>query len=245
MRSVAIVTGAGRGIGRAIADELSKADYAVARVSIEPQEQGAIPTADRYYQSDVADIAQHGALLARIASDLGEPCCLVNNAGVTSLQRGDLLDLSPESYDRTLGINLRAAFFLSQAFARRRLSTADRSPGSIIFIGSANAEIVGENRADYCISKAGVAMMTKLFASRLAAHEIAVYEIRPGVIRTDMTAAAKDRYDALIVAGGIPMARWGEPEEIGRTVAVLATGQIPYATGIHIDVGGGFQLYRV
>ncbi|OAF10239.1 3-ketoacyl-ACP reductase [Bradyrhizobium centrolobii] len=215
------------------------------RVSLETQEQEAIPTTDRYYRCDVSDIGQHDALLATIAGELGEPSCLVNNAGVTSLQRGDILDLKPESYDRTLNINLRAGFFLTQSFAKRRLSITERRPGSIIFIGSANAEIVGENRGDYCISKAGVAMMAKLFASRLATESIAVYEIRPGVIRTGMTAAAKHRYDDLIAAGGIPMARWGEPEEIGRTVTILARGELPYATGIHIDVGGGLQLYRV
>lgn len=244
MKDVAIVTGAGRGIGRAIADALSEANFAVARVSLEAEAE-TIPQGDRYYRCDIANIGDHDALLARVADELGDPCCLVNNAGVTSLQRGDILELGTESYDRTLNINLRAAFFLTQSFAKRRLRAAERRPGSIIFIGSANAEIVGENRADYCISKAGVAMMTKLFASRLASEAIAVYEIRPGVIRTDMTAAAKGRYDDLIAAGGIPMARWGEPDEIGRVAAVLARGEIPYATGIHIDVGGGMQLYRV
>jgi NAD(P)-dependent dehydrogenase (short-subunit alcohol dehydrogenase family) len=245
MRRVAIVTGAGRGIGRAIADALGAAGFAVARVSLEPPDATPLPASDRYIQCDVADIAGHDALLADIASALGEPSCLVNNAGVTSLQRGDLLELGPDSFDRTLGINLRAGFFLAQRFARRRLACAAGAPGSIVFIGSANAEIVGENRADYCISKAGVAMMTKLFAARLAGDGIAVYEIRPGVIRTDMTAAAQARYDALIAEGGIPMARWGEPDEIGRVVAVLARGDIPYATGIHLDVGGGLQLHRV
>ena len=129
--------------------------------------------------------------------------------------------------------------------ARRRLAKALGQPGSIVFIGSANAEIVGENRADYCISKAGVGMMAKLFAARLAADGIAVFEVRPGVIRTAMTAPATEKYDALLAAGGIPMQRWGEPSDVGRTVAALVTGAIPYATGIHIDVGGGLQLHRV
>ena len=249
MSRVAIVTGAGRGIGRGIADALVEVGFTVARVSLEPQpEVGSIaPGTGAYYSCDVADLASHGRLIEQIAGDLGEPNCLVNNAGVTSLQRGDLLDLSPESYDRTLDVNLRAGFFLTQAFARRRLASAGNGlePGSIIFIGSANAEIIGENRADYCISKAGVAMMAKLFAARLATHGIAVFEIRPGVIRTEMTAPAAAKYAALLANGGIPMGRWGEPSDIGRTVAALATGAIPYATGIHIDVGGGLHLHRV
>ncbi len=251
MSRVAIVTGAGRGIGRAIADALVQAGFIVARVSLEAEpEPGSIaPGTGAWYSCDVADLAGHAGLIARIADDLGEPDCLVNNAGVTSLQRGDLLDLSPESYDRTLAVNLRAGFFLTQAFARRRLAmakpTGEGVPGSIIFIGSANAEIIGENRADYCISKAGVAMMAKLFAARLAAHGIAVFEVRPGVIRTEMTAPAAAKYDALLAGGGIPMGRWGEPSDVGRTVAALATGAIPYATGIHIDVGGGLHLHRV
>ncbi|HEV2556499.1 MAG TPA: 3-ketoacyl-ACP reductase [Bosea sp. (in: a-proteobacteria)] len=247
MKRVAIVTGAGRGIGAAIAQALSAAGFVVARVSREPAaEAESIPAGPgAYYGCDVADLAGHAALIERIAADLGEPDCLVNNAGITSRQRGDLLDLSPESFDDTLSVNLRAGFFLTQAFARRRLARAPGQPGSIVFIGSANAEIVGENRADYCISKAGVGMMAKLFAARLAADGIAVFEVRPGVIRTAMTAPATEKYDALLAAGGIPMQRWGEPSDVGRTVAALVTGAIPYATGIHIDVGGGLQLHRV
>ena len=245
MAEVALVTGAGRGIGRAIADALAAAGFRVARVSLEDDAGGATGN-DAYYRADVGRLEDHEALLERIASDLGEPSCLVNNAGVTSLVRGDMLDLTPESYDRTLAINLRAGFFLTQAFARRRLARpAPDARSSVIFIGSANAEIIGENRADYCISKAGVAMTAKLFAARLASAGIAVFEVRPGVIRTEMTRPATERYDALIEAGGIPMGRWGEPEDIGRAVAALATGALPYATGIHLDVGGGLQLHRV
>lgn len=247
MSRVAIVTGAGRGIGRAIMDALGDAGFTVAGVSLEAELDDATEPVrqGRYYTCDVSDIAAHEALLERIGTELGEPECLVNNAGVTSLARGDLLDLSAKSYDRTLAINLRAGFFLTQAFARRHRACSSGKPGSIIFIGSANAEIIGENRADYCISKAGVAMMAKLFAARLAAEGIAVFEVRPGIIRTAMTEPATAKYDALLADGGIPMGRWGEPGDIGRTVAALATGAIPYATGIHLDVGGGLQLHRI
>lgn len=245
MADVAIVTGAAQGIGRAIANALALARFRVARVSLGENAE-PLPDGDAYYRADIARIEDHAGLLARVADELGEPTCLVNNAGVTSLVRGDMLDLTPESYDRTLTINLRAGFFLAQAFARRRLARPHGgASASIIFIGSANAEIVGENRADYCLSKAGVAMMAKLFAARLAKDGIAVFEVRPGIIRTEMTRPATDRYDALIESGGIPMGRWGEPEDVGRAVAALASGAIPYATGIHVDVGGGMQLHRV
>jgi NAD(P)-dependent dehydrogenase (short-subunit alcohol dehydrogenase family) len=249
MAEVAIVTGAGRGLGLAIAEALLGAGFAVARVSMEKQPQAmraAVGGRHRYYRYDVSDIDGHARLIARIAADLGEPSCLVNNAGVTSLQRGDVLALTPESYDRVLAVNLRASFFLTQAFARRLIAAPQRPPrASIVFMGSANAEIVGENRADYCISKAGVAMMSKVFAARLAQENIQVFEIRPGIVLTDMTRPAAQRYDTLLAGGGIPMGRWGEPEEIGRAVVSLATGAIPYATGIHLDLGGGMQLHRV
>jgi len=255
MADVAIVTGASRGIGKAIADALALCGFDVARLGLEP-ETGTIDSAgagvrSRHYCCDVADIALFEAVLERIATDLGEPTCLVNNAGVTSLQRGDILDVSPESYDRTMGINLRGGFFLTQAFARRFIRQGPSGQGqagrrgSVIFIGSVNAEIVGENRADYCISKAGVGMMSKLFAARLARIGLAVFEVRPGVIRTDMTRPAAARYDALIADGLVPMGRWGEPEDVGATVAALASGALPYATGIHVDVGGGLQLHRL
>lgn len=242
---VAVVTGAGRGIGRAIAFALSSAGFRVACVSREDMPAEGLPPQAHYYRHDVAEIAGHEALLDRIAGEMGEPDCLVNNAGVTSQSRGDLLELTPESFDTTLGINLRAGFFLSQAFGRRIVKSTGSSHRSLIFIGSVNAEIIGENRADYCISKAGVSMMAKLFASRLAHMGVAVFEVRPGIIRTDMTSPASARYDALLERGGVPMARWGMPEDVGQAVAALATGTIPYATGIHVDVAGGMQMYRV
>lgn len=246
-RPVALVTGAGRGIGHAIAAALTDAGFRVAAVSLESagSRPDMTPSDGCYYQADIADIDSHGELLDRIAADLGTPCCLVNNAGITSRVRGDLLALEAESFDATLAVNLRAAFFLSQAFANRLIGAKPAGPRSLIFIGSVNAAIVGENRADYCISKAGIAMMNQLFAARLAEHGIAVYEIRPGIIRTEMTAPATAKYDALIDSGGVPQQRWGEPGDVARTAAALATGTIPYATGIHIDVAGGLQMYRL
>jgi NAD(P)-dependent dehydrogenase (short-subunit alcohol dehydrogenase family) len=158
-----------------------------------------------------------------------------------------MLDLTPESFDRAVGVNLRGTFFLTQAAARHMLTapTPEGPPRSIITVGSANAEIVGENRADYCMTKAALAMMSKLFASRLAGNGIAVYEVRPGIIRTAMTAPAASRYDAFIADGGVPMARWGEPADVAAAIAALARGEIPYATGIAIDIAGGMQLHRI
>lgn len=245
---VAIVTGAARGIGRAISEVLAADGWVVAGVDALD-----LPQPDRlhsvhYWTADVADIAGHGPLLDDIVDRLGVPSCLVNNAGVTSLRRGDLLELPPESFDRCMSVNVRGSFFFTQQFAKRLIasgSNREGPPRSIVWIGSANAEIIGEQRADYCISKAATAMMSKLFAARLAEHEIHSYEIRPGIIETDMTAPAKERYDAFIAQGGVPLGRWGAPNDVARVVATLARGDLPYCTGIHVDVGGGLHLHRV
>jgi NAD(P)-dependent dehydrogenase (short-subunit alcohol dehydrogenase family) len=251
-RGVALVTGAGNGtgIGYAIATALVAQGFDVALASMETAGPGlgafeAAGRRARYYPFDLADLDRHGALLDAIERDLGALTCLVNNAGVSSMVRGDLIELTPESFDRSVAINLRGTFFLSQAVARRMLAAPSTAVRSIVTISSANAEIVGENRGDYCMTKAALAMMNKLFASRLAEAGIACFEVRPGIIRTDMTAQAVGRYDPLIEAGGVPMRRWGQPDDIGTVVATLACGGMPYTTGTHIDVGGGLQLHRI
>jgi 3-oxoacyl-[acyl-carrier protein] reductase len=254
-RGVALVTGAGRGIGLGIARALARSGFAVAMASLEEAPASvaeiareAAPGRVRYHRFDVADIDSHAALLARIEAEQGPLACLVNNAGVSSLVRGDMLEVTPESFDRCAAVNLRGTFFLTQAVARRFLAVAARTRPpvrSIVTISSANTVVVGETRADYCITKAGLPMMTQLFATRLATSGIAVYEIRPGIIETEMTAPAFERYYPLIRAGGVPMRRWGTADEVGAAVATLARGDIPYATGIHLDIGGGFQMYRV
>jgi 3-oxoacyl-[acyl-carrier protein] reductase len=250
-RGVALVTGAARGIGYAIAAALAANGFDVALASLEAEGPSLDPFAAlgrkaRYYPFDLADLDRHDALLDAVERDLGAPACLVNNAGVTSLIRGDLLDVTPESFDRCVAVNLRGTFFLTQATAKRMLAAQSPVPmRSIVTIGSANAEIVGENRGDYCMTKAALAMMNKLFASRLAAAGIASFEVRPGIVRTEMTAPAAARYEAFIKSGGVPMPRWGEADDIGRAVATLACGGLPYMTGTHIDIGGGMQLHRV
>jgi len=250
-RGVALVTGAARGIGHAIACSLAAHGFDLALVSLEAEGPALASFTQhgvraQYFSNDIAHIEAHRELIAHVESALGPIACLVNNAGVTSMVRGDLLDLTPESFDRSVAVNLRGTFFLTQAIAKRMLVTA--TPGhlqTIITIGSANAAIVGENRGDYCMTKAGLAMMNKLFASRLAASGIATFEIRPGIIETDMTAPARERYTPFIQSGGVPMKRWGHAEDVGHAVATLATGGLPFTTGIHVDVGGGMQLHRV
>jgi NAD(P)-dependent dehydrogenase (short-subunit alcohol dehydrogenase family) len=250
-RGVALVTGAGRGIGYAIAKALAARGFDVALASLEDEGPSldpfkALGRRALYYRFDLADLDQHETLLDQVERDLGAPACLVNNAGVSSLVRGDLLDVTRESFDRCVAVNLRGTFFLTQAVAKRMLAAAPSERlRTIVTISSANVEIVGENRGDYCMTKSALAMMNKLFASRLADSGIASFEVRPGIVRTDMTAPAFERYDRFIKAGGVPMRRWTEAEEIGLAVATLACGGLPHTTGIHIDVGGGMQLYRV
>lgn len=254
---IGLVTGGGRGIGAAVAIALARSGFDIAIASKESAGDAAhvissvrgLGQRALYLEHDVADIGQHAALIDRIARELGEIDCLVNNAGVTSLRRGDMLELRPESFDRTLGINLRGAFFLTQAVARtmlaRPLSDGTKRTRSIINITSANAEIVGMDRADYCISKSALSMMSKLFAARLASAQIQVFEIRPGIIATDMTRPATAKYDAFIAQNGVPMQRWGTPEDVAAAVATLAEGRVPFATGEVVNVGGGLHLHRL
>jgi len=250
--TVALVTGAAGGIGRSIARHLLDAGFRVALADVVP-----VPPLegdpDRWMalHLDLADLAGHAAVLDRIEQVWGPVECLVNNAGVTSLVRGDMLELTVESFDRSIGINLRGTFFLTQAVSKRMIAAHRHlaEPAtrwrSVITISSSNAEIVGDNRADYCISKAGLAMMNKLFASRLGEYGIGVYEIRPGIIHTDMTRPATEKYDRLVAQGGVPMGRWGEPEDVASAVLSLAQGSLNYATGVALDIAGGMQLYRI
>jgi NAD(P)-dependent dehydrogenase (short-subunit alcohol dehydrogenase family) len=249
-RGTALVTGGGRGIGFAIGKELRRRNFKVAIASIEPKT-GEVDELlkdphVRHYPFDLAVISSHSELLDRVDADLGRISCLVNNAGVTSLSRGDMLDVTPASFDRSVAVNLRGTFFLTQAVARRfLLQDATASYRSIVTISSINSDIVGDNRADYCLTKSALTMMTKLFAVRLAEAGVAVLEVRPGIIATDMTAPATEKYDAFIDSGGVPMKRWGSVEDVANAVATIACGGLPYATGGHVDIAGGMQVHRV
>ena len=170
---------------------------------------------------------------------------LVNNAGISVRVRGDMLDAAPDSFDHLLATNLRGPFFLTQAVARRWLATPPRRPRSIVNIASANAAMASPDRAEYCLSKAGLSMMTKLYALRLADAGIGVFEVRPGIIRTAMTAVAAPRYDRLIADGLSPMRRWGEPADVGGVVAALADGRFHFSTGEVVHVDGGLHIPRL
>lgn len=196
-----------------------------------------------YFQSDVADLASHGPLLDAVYGAFGRLDALVNNAGVAPEVRLDILETTPESFDRLISTNLRGPFFLTQAAARRFIAT--KTQATIVNVGSVSATVASTNRGEYCISKAGVAMATKLWAARLAQEGIRVYEVRPGVIRTDMTGPVREKYDRLLADGLAPQARWGEPEDVGRAVAMLLRGDLAYSTGQAICIDGGMTLQRL
>jgi 3-oxoacyl-[acyl-carrier protein] reductase len=252
LTKVAIVTGGRRGIGRAICEALAVQGFAILAVDLE-QDADAEATLDvvrqhrvpaAFFCADVSDISLHPRILEAAMAVGGELCCLVNNAGISTQKRGDILELTPESYDRVMGINLRSAFFLSQAFANAVIAAGSGTLDfrSIVNVSSINAEIMALDRSDYTLSKAGLSVMSKMFAARLAPLGVHVYEVRPGLIRTDMTKPVVDKYSDFIGTGGVPIARWGEPEDVGKAVALLASGQLSYSTGDHIRVDGGLGL---
>jgi NAD(P)-dependent dehydrogenase (short-subunit alcohol dehydrogenase family) len=254
-RPVALITGGRRGIGQGIAFALAAAGFDLVINDLERDadaEATLAGIAERsasasFIAADVADLAAHPGLVDGAFAAFGRLDCLVNNAGVSVLGRGDLLDVAPESYDRCLSTNLRGPFFLTQCVARRMVEQAPRADGpprSIVSITSVNAEIPSLNRGEYCISKAGASMLTRLFALRLAPHGIGVFEVRPGIIRTPMTAPVAERYESEIARGITPIARWGEPADVGRAVATIATGRLPFSAGQVIYVDGGLSLPR-
>jgi NAD(P)-dependent dehydrogenase (short-subunit alcohol dehydrogenase family) len=246
----AFVTGARRGIGRAIALALAGAGFDVAVNDIAESEElraavaeiSALGVKSAAVIGDISDLNAHNAMLDEANTALGPLTTLVNNAGVSVQNRGDLLDVTPESYDRCLNVNTRGTFFLTQAFAKRLKPSVHHR--SIVTISSANASGVSIARGEYCISKAGVSMMSKLFAARLSNEGIGVYEIQPGFIETDMTAPSKARYDKLIDEGLTVIKRFGTPEEVGRIALTLAQGLLPYTTGQIIQADAGLMMVR-
>lgn len=250
-RPVALVTGGSRGIGRGICVELARAGYAVA-VNYAGNEEAARETVAllgpdgeaRTFQSDVGDPAQRDRLVDEVFAWQGRIDVLVNNAGITSVGRRDILEATKESWDRVLAVNLEAPFFLTQRVARRMIETSGLVQPAIVNISSLSAYALSTNRGDYCISKAGLGMLTQLWAVRLAEHGIRVYEVRPGIIETDMTAGGRDKYTPLIADGLTPIRRWGTPADVGRAVTALVTGALPFTTGDVVNVDGGYHLRR-
>lgn len=251
-RPVAIVTGGLRGIGRGCAQALADAgfDLVIADLAYDaPEEFGrdmaAHGAALAYCRSDICDLASHAGVVSAAIDSFGRIDCLVNNAGVGAPVRGDLLDLEPANFDRVIAVNLRGTIFLTQAVVRAMLQQPADGPRSIVTVTSVSAELASPERADYCISKAGLSMWVKTLALRLAAENISVFEVRPGIIRTEMTAAVSAKYDALIDGGLVPMRRWGEAGDVGAMVAALAGGRLGFATGSVINVDGALSVPRL
>ena len=265
MNSVALITGASRGIGRGIALELGKVGYDLV-INYARNAHAAGQTAEacmaaaskvgrsirvELCQGDVAVRADRQGLIDYTRRTLGRLDLLVNNAGVAPDVRADILEASEESFDRLINTNLKGPYFLTQLAANWMIQQGEAAGGAsayrpkIITISSISSYTASVNRGDYCVSKAGLGMLTALYAARLAEHGIGVYEIRPGVIATDMTGPVKEKYDKLIAEGLSPIKRWGTPEDVGRAVAAIAQDLLPFSTGEVINVDGGFHLRRL
>ncbi|MFR1833063.1 MAG: 3-ketoacyl-ACP reductase [Lachnospiraceae bacterium] len=251
----AFVTGGSRGIGLAVAKELGKSGFSVALMATKeesnyPESTRQLNEAGVDYQWFVGDISQPSdreRVVKEVAAKLGRIDVLVNNAGVAPKVRTDLLEMTEESYDYVMNTNTKACMFMTQLVARKMIGQEqqDGRKGVIVNISSCSAEVSSTNRGEYCVSKAGIAMLTLLYADRLAKEGIFVYEVRPGVIRTDMTKAAEKKYSALIEQGIFPIARWGTGEDVAKAVRSFASGDFLYTTGNYIDVDGGFHIKRL
>ncbi len=255
-KKVVLVTGSSRGIGRGIALEMAASGFSVAinysgnreaaDETLKLCREQAVSDSQSFavFQADISREEDRTRLLKEVIEEFGDIHSLVNNAGVAPKERLDLLEMSEGSFDRLMTINLKGAFFLSQAVSRYWLSKPElRSEfRSLIFVTSVSSEMVSINRGEYCIAKTGLSMSAKLFARRLAADNVGVYEIRPGIIQTDMTGTVKDKYDQLIADGLVPQKRWGFPKDIGSAAASLSRGDFSYSSGTVIHVDGGLHI---
>ncbi len=253
-RPVAIVTGASRGIGKAIALELARLGYDIAVNRV----QDAVPDTKseveglgvrcEFIQGDIGKAEDRNRLVETTREKFGRCDMLVNNAGAAPLKRLDILEATEESFDRVIGMNLKGPYFLTQQVANWMIEQRAEHPDRafrIVNIGSISAYTSSPARGEYCISKAGVRMMTRLYADRLGEYNIAVIEVSPGVIETDMTGPVKGKYDKLIAEGLTPIKRWGQPEDVAKAVGAIAEGRLDFSTGNAIDVDGGFHLKRL
>ena len=252
----ALVTGAGRGIGRGIALGLAERGWAVV-VNYRSDAEAATETArlvmqaggrGAAVQADISDPADRARLVAGTLERFGRIDLLVNNAGIAPRQRVDILEVSETSYDEVMAVNLKGPFFLTQRVAKAMIGLIEAGTierPKIVNVGSLSAYTSSPSRGEYCLSKAGVAMMTALYADRLAEFGIHVYEIRPGIIETDMTRVVREKYDGLIAKGLTPIRRWGQPDDVARAVVAIAEEYLPFSTGEVINVDGGFHLRRL
>jgi 3-oxoacyl-[acyl-carrier protein] reductase len=253
-----LVTGASRGLGRGIAISLAKAGYHVA-INYAGNEEAAKETVKlcqevaahksqvfKIFQADISNEAQRNAMLENIEKNFGALNGLVNNAGIAPKVRADILEAGEESFLDLIKTNLMGPFFLTQKVSQQWLKNKELSKGNkVIFVTSISAHTASVNRGDYCISKAGLGMAVQLWATRLAEFDIPVYEIRPGIMKTDMTSAVTAKYDKLIEEGLVPQKRWGTPEDLGLAVTSILDNHFPFSTGAVIDVDGGFHLRRL
>jgi NAD(P)-dependent dehydrogenase (short-subunit alcohol dehydrogenase family) len=262
-RPAAIVTGASRGIGKGVAKELASLGYDLvinhfdftadgrpddSRAMQTQKEIGELGAKCEILRGDVSSAADRDSLIALAKARFDRCDMLVNNAGVAPSKRMDLLEATEESFDRVMGINLKGPYFLTQQAANWMIEQKKTHPDRafrIVSTGSISAYTSSPARGEYCLSKAGIAMMTKLYADRLAEYGIGVFEISPGIIATDMTSVVKDKYDKLIAEGLTPIKRWGRPEDIAKAVGAIAEGRLDFSTGQVINVDGGFHLRRL
>lgn len=253
---VALVTGGARGIGQGISTALAREGYDLAVCGTRPvgdvqpalDEIAAIGRKVKYYQADISSGTDRARLMESIEADFQRLHVLINNAGVAPQVRADILDATEESFDRLVAINLKGPYFLTQLAARWLIDQKQSDAhfrGCIINVSSISATVASPTRGDYCITKAGISMATKLWAVRLAEFGLPVYEIQPGIIRTDMTSAVTEKYDALIADGLLLEPRWGTPDDVGRAAAALVRGDLPYATGQTLVLDGGLTLLRL
>ena len=241
-----IISGCTRGIGAACVRKYLDAGYRVTGMGRSANSEFESELFN-YVSGDLSSSEDREKLVTSAIEKFGQIDVLVNVAGVAPLERKDILEMTEESYDRVMNINTKGTLFLTQAVAREMIKNTEESGirGYICNISSLSAYTSSTSRGEYCISKAGVSMITKLFADRLAEYGIPVNEVRPGIIRTDMTSKVQDKYDNLIGGGLLPIARWGEPEDIADAVFALTTGALPYVTGQSLDVDGGFHMRRL
>jgi NAD(P)-dependent dehydrogenase (short-subunit alcohol dehydrogenase family) len=253
-----LVTGASRGLGRGIAQACARAGYHVV-IHYSTNEAAAAQTvslcksqAVRPNQQfiplggDIAVAADRAAIFHRTLETFGHLDALVNNAGVAPAVRADLTETSEQSFDRLVSVNLKGPHFLSQLAARHWLANPSQGrPYKLIFITSISADTASVNRGEYCVAKAGLAMSAQLWSSRLAAHGVQVFELRPGIMETDMTAGVKGKYDELIAGGLVPQMRWGMPQDVGLAVEAILKDYFPFSTGAVIPIDGGFHLRRL
>jgi 3-oxoacyl-[acyl-carrier protein] reductase len=252
LKRVALVTGGTRGIGLGIARALAADGFLLALCGLREEDEVSSVLAElegaRYFRADVGERKDRAGLVSSVKEAFGRLHVLVNNAGVAPRERVDILEAGEESFERLLRVNLQGPYFLTQGFARWMLEQGRADPGwsgCVVNVTSISATVASTNRGEYCVSKAGLAMASQLWAVRLAGAGIPVYEVRPGIIRTDMTKDAVLKYDRLIGEGLVPQGRWGTPEDVGRVVSALARGDAPYSTGAVVLVDGGLTLPRL